>query len=217
MMELCFGSQSQALSKTTSAAETIGAELWYQISPNPSRFDDHCVEIMSDRIKVNFDNNLILNDNRCEENGNSGIIFIGSTWFDENCKDGINIEGVPSGTAMNNICRFNKLDGIQIKNNAKPILTGNHCEENENSGISLRDFATGNVENNTCSRNKTGGICVYDQSIVNLIGNRCQENGQQGIEFSDFTNGTLEGNRCFNNLGMNIHVDPNASVEFKAI
>jgi parallel beta-helix repeat protein len=121
-----------------------------------------------------------LEGNTCQENKLCGIAYHGSA----------------SGTARNNLCTANGLDGIGVIEQAQPTLEGNTCQENKLCGIAYLGSASGTARNNLCTANGLHGIGVHEQAQPTLEGNTCRENKEDGIAYHGSASGTARNNLC---------------------
>jgi parallel beta-helix repeat protein len=96
---------------------------------------------------------------------------------------GIAYLGSASGTARNNLCTANGLDGIGVYDQAQPTLEGNTCRENMVDGISYQNNAGGVARNNECIGNGEDGIYVDSTACPMLRDNRCR--GNKGKKVND--------------------------------
>ncbi len=160
--------------------ETGGMGL--QLGDNTSGLVTECVSTRngSAGILAASQADLVLEGNRCYENGRTGILFGGNA----------------RGTARNNECVKNGF-GIQVRDQAQPTLENNRCNEN-NNGIMYGENAAGVASNNECVRNEAG-IIVSDQAHPVLEGNRCRENKTFGIGYVGNAAGTARNNECVEN------------------
>jgi parallel beta-helix repeat protein len=155
----------------------------------------------------------------------TGAVFDGEGgWPLPGC--GIRIRGNARGLISECVCDCNGKHGIEMSEQAQPVLEGNTCENNEQSGIAYFEKAGGTARNNTCRRNGHHGTqvaglaqpilesntCEYNNysGIAYFDGggtarnNTCRGNGLHGIEVGDLAQPVLEGNACQNNGGSGI-------------
>ncbi len=118
-----------------------------------------------------------------------------------NASSGIAFSNGAQGSAQNNVCEQNQLDGILvIGGGSAPTLTNNECRLNKRHGIGFQTDAHGNAEGNVCEQNDDSGIGVFFSGAAPaLINNTCKSNKHFGIYFGKGALGKAEGNTCEQN------------------
>jgi parallel beta-helix repeat protein len=102
------------------------------------------------------------------------------------------------------------LNGIQVKNDAKPEIESNQCIGNQPAGIAYVDTSAGIARDNRCQGNFSFGIVLSDQAQPVLEENSCLNNGQHGILYLGDSGGSASNNQCSHNAGCGISVEKNA-------
>jgi hypothetical protein len=124
-------------------------------------------------------------ENQCRFSAAAGILF----------------EVGGQGSAENNVCEQNQLDGIFVVGaGTAPTLTNNQCRLNKRHGIDFQTSAHGKAERNVCEQNGDSGIVASDVGTEpQLINNRCRFNKLHGIYLSKGTHAKAEENVCEQN------------------
>ncbi|MDW8243027.1 MAG: right-handed parallel beta-helix repeat-containing protein [Thermogemmata sp.] len=139
---------------------------------------------------------LELNNNRCQNNKDCGIIYFGSA----------------AGTARDNLCVENEKHGISVGEQAQPDLESNRCQNNKWCGIAFFGSAAGTARSNFCIGNEKHGIYVHELARPNLHNNRCENNRWCGIAFFGSAAGRACDNICIGNsyhgIGVNEQTHP---------
>jgi parallel beta-helix repeat protein len=104
-----------------------------------------------------------------------------------------------SGTAENNICRFNHINGIAASDpNTNVILTANTCSDNYPSGIFFEKGAVGKVSGNICQNNPFSGISVRGSGTNPIIANNnLSNNGAWGLRIWGGAQPGIDPNNIF--------------------
>ena len=92
---------------------------------------------------------------------------------------GIYVEWANYGTLQDNICEYNSLYGIWVKDSLPPVVFRNTCNNNGYMGIRIDNASEG-----------TDGVDVLD--------NDCTDNGYLGIAVSNSEKATIDDNTCTN-------------------
>ncbi|QLQ06568.1 MAG: right-handed parallel beta-helix repeat-containing protein [Anaerolineae bacterium] len=74
------------------------------------------------------------------------------------------------GTAIGNICKANKDNGIWIRSAARPAVNQNTCQDNGRDGIQYTEGAEGEATGNICSGNAKHGISYLEVSKATGMG-----------------------------------------------
>jgi parallel beta-helix repeat protein len=98
-------------------------------------------------------------------------------------------------------CRIehNALHGIEVSDQAQPMLEDNVCRENQQAGIRYSGTASGTALRNECKGNGLSGIIITEKSQPALEDNVCCENQRAGIRYSGTASGTALRNECKGN------------------
>jgi parallel beta-helix repeat protein len=73
--------------------------------------------------------------------------------------------GNSAGTARENTCENNGLNGIAVAESAQPTLEKNMCRSNQWSGIAFLGNSAGIARENTCENNGMDGIAGSPLSL----------------------------------------------------
>ncbi len=127
--------------------------------------------------------------------------FTGAVWSDANEQggDGLVISGTVKGSVRLCEAAGNALHGIEVGNQAAPLLAENVVTRNDEDGIAYFENAGGRAFKNRCEDNGLFGIALNDQTHPDIIENVCSRNGEAGIGFFDQAGGTISGNWCEEN------------------
>jgi len=127
--------------------------------------------------------------------------FTGGTWSDdaESGGDGLIFTHATGGSVQE--CEFydNQLHGIEVSNEASPVLEANLCANNKENGIAYFDEAGGSARNNRCEGNGLIGIAVNGTAAPALENNFCVRNRETGMGYFERTGGQAVGNTCQEN------------------
>jgi parallel beta-helix repeat protein len=129
-------------------------------------------------------------ENRCNQNEVSGIVF----------------NGRAQGTVRQNEACGNGRYGILIRQDAAPVLEANRCLANKVAGLYYAGYAAGTAWYNEASSNEMHGIFVTEQAGPVLDTNQCQQNRMAGIAYSGNAGGTARENDCMSNEAYGILV-----------
>jgi len=135
---------------------------------------------------------------------------ISNNVFSQN-HDGLRLEGESKLTAIGNIARNNRNNGIQILDSAAANIHRNTCENNGCDGIFFGGESVGIAEGNVCRKNKRIGITICGNASPTLLQNTCESNDHHGIHYQNDATGTAEGNVCRKNKDVGITIFGNAS------
>ena len=119
-----------------------------------------------------------------EDLGGTGILFRKRAW---------------GGKVIRCICDNNELHGIEVDDDAAPMLSKNMCYRNGGSGILYSGRSGGIAQENRCIMNGFHGIEIQFKSRPSLISNTCEENNECGIAYWDESGGVARDNICNNN------------------
>lgn len=143
--------------------------------------------------------------NQCLGNGGGGITGNGNTTLDLNnnfCiqnKVGIAILGKAKAILSGNVCENNLLYGIQVSEDASPLIIENICKSNKKSGIAYFGRSSGQAIRNTCIENQASGILVTSGTHPDITDNRIEKNILHGIQYDDQGDGNITNNQIFEN------------------
>ncbi|MCA9151769.1 MAG: right-handed parallel beta-helix repeat-containing protein, partial [Planctomycetales bacterium] len=150
--------------------------------------------------------NVIVRDNRCDENLRSGIgcrhasPIIEQNECSRNVRAGIGCREGSHAIIRQNRCHRNQRAGIGIRMpETAPLVEDNECFENAMAGIGCRDRATPILRHNKCHHNRAAGIGCADSSEPVVIANQCYENEQAGIGVSAGVHAVIHKNECREN------------------
>lgn len=99
----------------------------------------------------------------------------------------------------NNICNFNKGDGIWIYSSSDNTIVNNNVSNNDMLGIGLYSSSHNIIMNNTANHNDYCGISLDDNSFDNTITNNIASNNAIGIFLGFSSNNTIMSNNASNN------------------
>ena len=108
---------------------------------------------------------------------------------------------------VNNTCKMNKWNGIQIDVSSHIELINNTCIENERLGIYLKSCPYNSIVNNTCLRNRdlselhSHGIRLLNSPFNNLTGNIIGSNIGNGIYLEYSSDCLIYNNYIYNHSG----------------
>jgi len=127
--------------------------------------------------------------------------FTGAAWSEEESRggDGLLLWGNTAGSIRESRFDGNQLHGIELQDQAHPLLEGNVATGNGESGFVYFEESGGTARNNDCSGNGLHGISVAEQARPALEGNVCSDNREVGIRFSDSATGAARNNTCSHN------------------
>ena len=130
-----------------------------------------------------------------------GCRFTGAVWSEEEARggDGLLLWGNTTGSIRESRFDGNQLHGVELQDQAHPLLEGNVTMGNGESGFVYFEESGGTARNNDCSGNGLHGISVAEQARPVLEGNVCSDNGEVGIRFSDSATGAARNNTCSHN------------------
>jgi len=114
---------------------------------------------------------------------------------------GIRIRGNARGLISECVCDCNGKHGIEVNEQAQPVLEGNTCENNKYNGMAYFENAGGTARNNTCRGNGHHGIGVEGQAQPVLEANSCENNGVHGLCYASEASGTVRNNTFRGNGG----------------
>ncbi len=119
---------------------------------------------------------------------------------------GMEIQGAPGTTIIENTCYSNDIFGILISESPNSEIQNNHCYNNTESGILVLTSDETLVEDNICHNNTLYGIELYGRygysywdtsNDCTVKSNICYDNSA-GISMFGVNN-TIEGNLCYDN------------------
>jgi parallel beta-helix repeat protein len=108
---------------------------------------------------------------------------------------GLAIRGKTAGTVRNCQIVQNLGSGVNVSDEAQPLLEGNTISEND-TGIVYFGKSGGTATLNTISQNYRGGILVLQESQPTLRRNKCVANQSFGIGYGGKAAGVAEENEC---------------------
>jgi len=156
-----------------------------------------------------FDSSIVIRNCRASSAAAAGIDVYGvgsaPTLTENQCRNsvysGILFEGGAQGSAENNTCEQNQMDGIWAAGpGTAPSVTNNQCRSNRREGIFFSGGARGKAEQNVCEQNDQCGIAVFDPGTApELLKNQCRSNKLHGIFFSFGALGRAIENTCESN------------------
>ena len=156
-----------------------------------------------------FDSSIVIRNCRASSAAAAGIDVYGvgsaPTLTENQCRNsvfsGILFEGGAQGSAENNTCEQNQMDGIwAVGPGTAPSITNNQCRSNRREGILFSGGARGKAEQNVCEQNDQCGIAVLDPGTApELLKNQCRSNKLHGIFFSSGALGRAIENTCESN------------------
>jgi parallel beta-helix repeat protein len=140
-------------------------------------------------------------------------LFSGAVRGEEEGNGGVGLFLLGDTVGSIEACRMeeNALHGIQVSDQAAPVLEGNVCSENGESGIAYFDESGGLARQNRCTRNGLHGIGVKDEARPTLEENVCSENEQAGIAYLEEAGGLARHNECTGNVLHGIGVSMQAT------
>jgi parallel beta-helix repeat protein len=181
-----------------------------------SKIENNDVFNNTDGIFILNSTGLIVTNNSCYQNDNSGIGVVGSSFnqiINNNCsrnkRIGIGIAESENNTFKNNICNFNKESfGIYIINSDNNTLVNNSCNNNS-CGIWIISSNYNKILNSNFNFNYHFGISLAESNNNNISKNDvCSITGGTGkaasitfgfqIYYSN--NNTISSNNCSSNL-----------------
>ena len=156
-----------------------------------------------------FDSSIVIRNCRASSAAAAGIDVYGvgsaPTLTENQCHNsvfsGILFEGGAQGSAENNTCEQNQMDGIwAVGPGTAPSVTNNQCRLNRREGIFFSGGARGKAEQNVCEQNDQCGIAAFDPGTApELLKNQCRSNKLHGIFFSFGALGRAIENTCESN------------------
>ncbi len=158
----------------------IGSGLW--LYGDVRAQVDGCVATgnQGDGIAVEEHANVRLSDNRCIQNGMSGVFLTGAS----------------HSVVARNTCENNKQWGVGVKEQAQAQLDDNTCKGNELCGVIVTSSEACTAQRNRCASNRVHGIEVAEHATPRLRENSCHTNGESGIGYFGSSGGSAQGNRC---------------------
>lgn len=143
--------------------------------------------------------------------------FTGAVWSDEEERggDGLLLWGTTTGSIRESRFDGNELHGIELQDQAQPLLEGNVATGNGENGFVYFEESSGTARNNDCSGNGLHGIGAAEQAQPVLEENVCNDNGEVGIRFSGSASGTARSNTCSRNglHGIQVSDEAEATLE----
>lgn len=115
------------------------------------------------------------------------------------------------GKTFQNSFNFNRMHGILVQKEAKPLLENNTCSANQGSGVVFCNNAGGKVIENSCDENNFDGISVNDSANPTLLENGCYWNRNCGVSYHGNSTGTAQKNRCQGNAYHGIYLTDEAN------
>ncbi len=125
--------------------------------------------------------------------------FTGGVWDEERRYGGDGIvfwQQSAGGRVRACLCDSNGLHGIEVAEQAAPVLAGNRCARNKYDGIVYFGSAGGEARENECVGNGFNGIAVGEYAHPTLRDNICRDNERGNLYVAESAKPVLEGNRC---------------------
>ncbi len=152
--------------------------LYISNATNGNIFNITCTGTQGNGLYIYSSSNLTLSKNNC-----TGFGY------------GMDIIQCQNLSVTNNICSYNKMDGIHLSQTSNSSISLNTCSFNAYNGINLYNSCKNNtLLQNNFTNNQQIGIYLYYASNNTFNGNNCSGNNEWGIYLWGFHNNTYKNN-----------------------
>jgi hypothetical protein len=117
----------------------------------------------------------------------------------------------PAARPKKNQCAHNPYHGIQVSDQAQPVLEQNSCQHNQLFGLACFGNSKALVRQNQCQHNAQGGFYVGDQAEPQLWENQASDNGNCGLQAVGRSGGMFVENHLVNNGAYGLQIGPEAA------